>query len=259
MKSISFVLVVVAAGLAGCSSKSGGFGIAVMVPHDATAAALTAAAITTTPGPGGLTISDGTSTLVVTEAKLALSEIELETADDQGACSDGTSGARAGCEEVESGSTVVTLPLDGSVSEQITASVVPGTYDKTKLTVHVLGDDDGDHAAVTAVPEMQNASVKVAGTFDGTSFVYYGTVEAEQEVELSPPLVVADGSSTAAVTLTVDMSTWFANGGTLVDPSTAGPGGVNRDLVDHNIETSIGGFEDDDHDGQPHDQDSDED
>ena len=109
MKRISFVLVVVAAGLAGCSSKSGGFGIAVMVPHEASAAALTAAAITTTPGPGGLTISDGTSTLVVTEAKLALSEIELETADDQGACSDTTTGGHTGCEEVEAGSTVLSL------------------------------------------------------------------------------------------------------------------------------------------------------
>ncbi len=259
MKRMSFGLVLLTAGLAACGSKNNGFGIAVMVPHDASAAALTAAPITTTPGPGGLTISDGTSTLVVTEAKLVLSEIELEAADDEGACAQTTtSGQRAGCEDVEAGSTVVTLPLDGSVSEQITANVAPGSYDKTKLKVHVLGDDDGDHAAATATPDMQNASVKVAGTFDGASFVYYGKVEAEQEVELSPPMVVADGSSTAAITLSVDMSTWFASAGALVDPRTAGPDGANRELVDHNIETSIGGFEDDDHDGTPHDHDSDE-
>ena len=52
------------------------------------------------------------------------------------------------------------------------------------------------------------------------------------------------------VTLTVDVRSWFASAGALVDPASANPGGQNENLVKENIERSFRSFEDDNCDGR---------
>jgi len=75
-------------------------------------------------------------------------------------------------------------------------------------------------------------------------------LEAEQEIELNPPVTVTAGA-TASLTLRFDLSGWFsgAGGAGLVDPATANAGGANAELVADNIQRSIRAFEDEDGDG----------
>jgi hypothetical protein len=65
---------------------------------------------------------------------------------------------------------------------------------------------------------------------------------------LAPPLDVASGAG-ANLTIRMDVSTWFANNGALVDPATANKGGQNEGVVKGNIEQSVEAFEDNNHDG----------
>ncbi|MEO8295759.1 MAG: hypothetical protein ABI613_09605, partial [Gemmatimonadota bacterium] len=65
---------------------------------------------------------------------------------------------------------------------------------------------------------------------------------------INPPLVVT-AQSEVSVTLMVDVSSWFLNGGALIDPSLALQGGVFENQVKNNIEASFEAFHDDNHDG----------
>ncbi|MGH7753399.1 MAG: hypothetical protein ACREN5_11350, partial [Gemmatimonadales bacterium] len=62
---------------------------------------------------------------------------------------------------------------------------------------------------------------------------------------------VVDEGGSANVTLRLDVSRWFVNGGgtALVDPATANEGQANENLVRDNIRASIDAFRDDDADG----------
>jgi len=76
-------------------------------------------------------------------------------------------------------------------------------------------------------------------------------LDEEQELELAPPLVVADGAGDTKLTLRMDIARWFSDDqGALIDPRTANPGGPNESLVEENIKNSIKAFEDEDEDGQ---------
>lgn len=98
------------------------------------------------------------------------------------------------------------------------------------------------------------------GRYDGESFEFMQDLDVEQEVELSPPLVVEEGAQPMNVTLLIDVTTWFvAPDGSLIDPRTAGDGGPNEGLVEDNIRASIDGFEDEDEDGEDDDDDQDDD
>ena len=64
-------------------------------------------------------------------------------------------------------------------------------------------------------------------------------------------LVVADSLTNVDVTISVDVSGWFADGlGGLVDPATGNKGGANDQLVENNIRDSFRAFRDDDRDGE---------
>lgn len=204
---------------------------------------------------GELTLSDGVNTLVIQSAEVVLREIEFERAEVLGGCGaddgevDGTDDDS--CEEFKAAPILLSLPLDGTVDQTITVAVLPGAYDEIEFDVHKLSDDGLDQALLDQHPEFEGISVKVTGTWNGNPFEYTSDLEAEQEIEFATPLQL-DGAGN--VTLSVDLATWFADGsGNLIDPSSA-----NNDLVENNIEASFEGFEDDDHDGVPHDEDDDE-
>ena len=117
--------------------------------------------------------------------------------------------------------------------------------------------------AVRAELRSLRVSVQVDGTFNGVGFSFTSDLSAEEEIELSPALAVAE-SATTDLTLLVDLDRWFRNGaGLLVDPATANVGLANESLVESNIRATLHAFEDEDHDGtddhgghddpQPHD------
>jgi len=73
-------------------------------------------------------------------------------------------------------------------------------------------------------------------------------------VGIVPPLVVDASGSSTNLTIRLDVSTWFRVGGTgtVIDPSTANPGGANEGAVKDNIKHSVKAFRDENHDGDEH-------
>jgi hypothetical protein len=197
-------------------------------PAAASAAALSAAA---TPE----TYTDGTNTLVIDQVQLVLREIELKRVESATPCA-GTSDD--GCEKLELGPIVLDLPLGGAggAARAFTVAVAPGTYDEVEFEIHRPSDG-------------VSPSVTVTGTFNGTPFTFTSDLEAEEEIELSPPLVVAESAATD-LTLFVDLDRWFRDeAGGLVDPADANAGGPHESLVENNIQSTLHAFEDEDHDG----------
>ncbi len=207
--------------------------------------------------PFDIVFSDGASTLTLTRVAMVLRDVDLEQ--EFGECDDlpGQSDDDD-CEEFETGPFIIELPMDGAVETVLAISDVPAaTYDELEFKVHKPEDDTaGDLDFLSRNPDFRDVSIRVEGDFDGQAFVYETDLNAEQEVRLSPPLVVTDGAS-VNVTFSVDVSTWFrAFDGSLIDPATANKGLINEEIVEDNIEASIDVFEDDDHDG--HDDSSDD-
>ncbi len=202
----------------------------------------------------GLELTDGTNTLVIESAELVIREVEFEKVETAGCDSEI---GDDDCGEFEFGPFVVPLNLDGSVETKITAVVEPGFYDEIEFEIHKPEDDDlADQEFIDANPGFADISVRVTGTYNTVDFDYTSDLNAEQEIELISPLEV--GAGPVAVTLSIDLDSWF-RAPLLIDPNTANKGGVNESVVKDNIQDSIEGFRDDDHDGVPHEDDLDED
>ena len=190
-------------------------------------------------------------TIILRSVELVLRKVELKPVEDA-ACD--PIGDNDGCEEFETGPVLVSLPLGTTATEtMVSVSAPPGQYDKLEFKIHKPGDSD-DAAFIAAHPDFNGVSIRVTGTYSqaGTrsAFVFSSDLDAEQEIELQPPLTVSAGTGTN-VTLRVDVATWFLNaGGTaLVDPASANKGQPNESLVANNIQNSFDAFEDDNHDG----------
>lgn len=205
----------------------------------------------------GLELTDGVNTLVIESAEVVVREIKFERVETAGCDSTVDDDD---CEEYEVGPFLVPLPLDGSVSSEIEAVLEAGVYDEIELKIHKPEDDDVmDSDFLTDHPGFARISVRVTGTYNDAPFTYTSDLDEEQEIELIDPLVVTESSAPENVTLTIDISTWFVGpGDLLIDPATANDGEPNESLVEDNIQASIEGFRDDDEDGVPHGDDSDE-
>lgn len=216
----------------------------------------------TAPAPGlfaaGLELTDGSNTLVIESAELVLREIEFERVEDLADCDE--SGSDDICEKIESGPFLVALPLDGSVTKQLTVQIDTGTFDEIEFDIHKVDDDDPANAEFLSLhPNFADISLRVTGTWNGQDFLFTSDLNEEQELELADPLVVTEDSGPVNVTLMIDLSIWFrAAGDVLIDPRTAVKGEPNEDPVKENIRNSIEGFRDDDEDGVPHGDDDDE-
>lgn len=232
----------------------------------ALAAGLVLAACSST-GPGqrvslSFTTQSSTTTassdvLVISKAQVVLRKVELEAR--EGACGQGPSASQADraaqhetnpadheCEEFKAGPFLLDLPLN-SIDLVVAVDVPPGTYREVEFEIHKL--ETGDGTLATSNPDFVGKSIRVEGTFNGQPFVFTTDLDVEQETVLEPPLVVTQQGITN-LTVRVDFSTWFTTAtGALIDPATANPGGVNRELVKQNIKRSFHAFEDEDRDG----------
>jgi hypothetical protein len=116
--------------------------------------------------------------------------------------------------------------------------------------IHKLTNDQSDAALRQLRPDMLDRSIKVQGTWNGVGFVFESDLDVEQELMVSPPLVVDAGAATN-LTMRVLLATWFRlASGALVDPATANRGGPNESVVKENIKASMKAFEDRDRDGR---------
>jgi hypothetical protein len=185
--------------------------------------------------------------LLLTSASLVLREIELERVDVADCV-----GEQDGCEKFEAGPVLVSLPLDGSVSSQFELDIPEGSYDEIEFDIHKISIDAPEEAAFRAAhPEFIGLSIRVEGTYDGVSFVFETDLDVEQELNLSPVLVVGAGSMPTNITVAVGLDGWFRDeSGALVNPATGNKGEPNESIIKENIKVSIEAFEDVDRDGQ---------
>ncbi len=216
-----------------------------LATRSAAAAPLAAAPSFVVAAPESFT--DGTNTLVLDQVDLVLREIELKKSDATTSCSESQGDDE--CEELEFGPVLLSLPLGTAGAERVfSVTVTPGTYSEVEFEIHSPSHDE-DAAFVQANPAFAGVSVHVTGTYNGAPFDFVSNLEAEQEVHLATPLVVAEGVA-ADLTLFVNLDGWFRDaGGALVDPATAAAGQSNENLVKENIKRAFEAFEDGDHDG----------
>jgi len=193
----------------------------------------------------------GNDTIILRSVELVLQEIELKRVEEAG-CDDIV--GNEDCEEFETGPVLASLPLGTTATEtMVSISAPPGQYDELEFKIHKPESSD-DAAFIAAHPNFDGVSIRVTGTYSkaGTrsDFVFISDLDANQEVDLAPPLTVTEGSP-STVTLRVDVATWFLDlaGIALVDPASANKGQPNEDVVKRHIESSIDAFRDDDHDG----------
>ncbi len=183
--------------------------------------------------------------LVITSAELVLREIELKRADVTDCDLLGENAD--GCEKFEAGPVLVSIPVDGSVSEEFTLDIPAGSYDEIEFDIHkVSSGDPADAQFLVQNPAFEDLSIRVMGTFDGQAFVFETDLNVEQELSLFPPLVIGESTVSTNITIAVGLDGWFVDGaGQTIDPRDP----LNESLIEENIENSIEAFEDNDRDG----------
>ncbi len=192
------------------------------------------------------TLTSGTDTVIVTRVGIVMREIELKrTGADN--CAEGDDA----CEKFEVGPVLVELPLDGSVEVLFAVNIPDGSFSEIEFEIHKIdGDDPADQLFAQQNPDFVDQSIRVEGTFNGTSFLFETDLDVEIELDLNPPLVVDSMTGPSAISVIVDIDGWFRDGnGVLVDPATGNKGGENESLIKENIKVLLEAFEDDDLDG----------
>lgn len=122
-----------------------------------------------------------------------------------------------------------------------------GTYKESEIEIDNLEPEDGQ--AYLDYPELRGLSIRVTGFVNGDStqpFVFTSDLSEEQEREFNPPLVIDVNTPSTNVVLLIDMSRWFVDSnGNPLDPRDP----ANREVIEHNIKSSLEVFEDEDDDG----------
>jgi hypothetical protein len=224
-------------------------------PQGATAVSLSVTAPTSAPAaaPAGpsrvVTQSDGQNELVIHRVAVVLRAVELKRAVSDDCDSPGGDDS---CEEFQTGPMVLEIPTDGSTVHVVAIDVPADTYDQIEFDIHKPDDDSPeDQAFLQANPDFVDTSVRVEGTWNGQAFLFEQDLNEEQELDLSPALVIGESAEPTNLTLEVDVTTWFTRSdGSLIDPESANKGEVNEGLVELNIRNSIEAFEDPDEDGK---------
>lgn len=153
---------------------------------------------------------------------------------------------------------VQNLMAGSNTYEIATIDVAPGSYKELEIEIDELNPEDG--AVYNVNPDLQGRSLFITGYLDAPdqTFEFFSDLEAEQEQEFNPPLLL-DGSpptqTSYNVVLTIDTDSWFVDGnGNLLDPHAP----ENQSIIEENIKNSFDVFEDKDDDGEK-DEDKDED
>jgi hypothetical protein len=224
---------------AACSTEPDGVPIDLSFSGQAPAAGATA----------DITISVGANTVVITKAQMVVRRVKLKPTDtDAASCSDDDSSSDD-CATIQTGPFLVDIPVTANAVATVSATVPPGTYSRVSFRIHKATDDAADAAFRAANPNFDGASIRVEGTYNGTPFVFTSDMTEKQELVLASPLVVEEGT-TPNLTIQVDMSSWFRNGSTVINPATANKGGANENTVKNNIRASLRAFRDDDRNGR---------
>lgn len=245
-KLIAPALVIV---LAACSNANTGTVSFSLTSRPSAALASGASAPSVAAAGDSTVITLGNDSIIVRSAQLVLRKVELKRVDVASCVGNG------GCEDFETGSKLITLPLGSAVIAQDVAITVPaGTFNELEFEIHKPSSSD-DAAFIAANPDFATISIRVTGTYSQAGarsvFTFTSDVDQSEKSSLVPPVTVPEGG-TLNVTLRVNISGWFLNAAktALVDPASANNGQPNQSVVANNIQSSFEAFEDDNHDGQ---------
>lgn len=249
-----FLAIPLLVALAACSDSSGpnggGTGLGNVAVSFATqsGAAGSPAAAAYAPAPMlGDTLVSGSDTLILTSAQIVLREVELRRAEVASCVEEDA------CEKFAIGPVLVSLPLDENITTAFEIAIDTGNYVEVEFEIHkVSGDDPADAAFIQANPAFDDISIRVEGSFNGDAFVFVTDLNVDQELALSPAVVVDGTGGTINITIFSAVAVWFRDAtGALINPATANKGEENENLVKDNIKDSFEAFEDDDRDGSP--------
>ncbi len=207
----------------------------------------------------------GADVLTLTSVEVVARKIRLERADKtcpteaaegpassspSGSEGDGKSGGGdSDCANVWLEPRILNPPVGPQAQTAFTVDLPEGIYQELKMQVHTpVGGTEGG-GFLEAHPEFDGISIKVTGTFNGAPFTFTTAVTAEVEIELDTPVEVTAGKP-AAMTLQIDLGTWFAGAaGAILNPTA--PSQQIRSQIEQNIRRSFHAFEDEDRDGDP--------
>lgn len=178
--------------------------------------------------PQGLSITGTNGTLLITDIRLVVDELELERAD-VADCDDDIEPDPEGCEEFGLRVFPVDVPLGTGTVTIANDRLAPGTYDELEfeakdLEVDSNDPDDASRAARIAEVLAQlrqtfpdwpaRASMVVIGTFTPTggapqAFRVYFEADVDVQMVFANPIVI-DGTSTG-VTIDLRPDLWFRN------------------------------------------------
>lgn len=135
------------------------------------------------------------------------------------------------------GAATVSLPLEGGTVTPFSGQLPFGTYRGV---------------------EMKADFLRIQGTYDGEAFDVTVPVNGELELPFNPPLVVDESSEPVAVSVNIDVASWFRDrDGNTIDPRLLN---TNREMRAHfrnRVRASFRAFEDADRDHDESDSDSD--
>jgi hypothetical protein len=176
-------------------------------------------------------------TLIITEAKFRISELEVESALEDSA-------------DFEGGPFILDLNLDGGVTELATTEINAGIYEEIEFEIDKpdSGETPSDPDFKTGEGEIERFSLIIRGTYNGNEFTFRSSKDFEIEVEFEQGVEIqSNAEGMIDVTLSIDTAIWFvdANGNTL-DPTLV----ENQAMIEAAIEASFEAFEDDDRDGE---------
>lgn len=179
---------------------------------------------------------DPTGTLVITEAKALITEVDVEI----------SSTNKSWHREMF----VINFDVSGSLRTALTSRMPKGTFNKIKFNVHKPEDNQTppDPEFKTGNSGNQRFSFIVKGTYNGTPFVYKSRKSMNIVLNFQTATNIASGNSN--LTMIVDKMKWFTVNGVIVDPMSS----TYEDEIEDNIKSSFKKiFRDDDKNGIPDD------
>jgi hypothetical protein len=181
-----------------------------------------------------LVVTGANGTLTITDIRMIVAEFEVKGDDDVNPC--GANGGGDDCEDFEAGPLFIDLPLAGSTVPVSTGEIPPGTYREVEFEVEDLDDDEENAAERQRIEALlaqvraqfadwpRDASMLVTGTFTPTggqprAFRVFIEAEIEVEVDLNPPLVITETSTSRDVSILLDPAAIFRSGNNVLDLS----------------------------------------
>jgi hypothetical protein len=196
---------------------------------------------------GQLAINAGDDEIVLDQVGLVLRKVRLDGPSTESCPEDGE--GDSGCGELEFGPVLFELPLEEAAEGVLDGLVPVGSYTGLKFQLHRPTNANEDADFVAEHPDYDDVSIRVAGTYNGTPFVFTSDLTDVETVPFGGPVEV-ETEGPLPLTLLVQVADWFASpDGGLVNPADANDGGPFESLVEQQIRESFRAFRDGDSDG----------